>query len=194
MRACDSKQKHFSLVTFFCCFRQKKVTRRFSGGSFWRLILMLLERYTARPKRRGRGSRRSYPGETTPLRPMTPALQPLCVPWSRLTSLLQKAPADAARPLQRGRGLRRSYPGETTPLRPMTLALQPLRVPWSRLTSLLQETPADAARPTRRGRGSRRSTHTSPSTSQPSPVPRWNTVSVARTSPAGIESWAARRS
>src|SRR5687768_5108086 len=34
VRACDSKQSIFLWLPFFCCFRQKKVTRRFSGGSF----------------------------------------------------------------------------------------------------------------------------------------------------------------
>lgn len=32
------------------------------------------------------------------------------------------------------------------------------------------------------------SDHTSPSLSQPAPLPRWNTASVASTSPAGIDS------
>jgi hypothetical protein len=34
VRAGDSKESTFLWLAFFCCFRQKKVTRRFSGGSF----------------------------------------------------------------------------------------------------------------------------------------------------------------
>jgi hypothetical protein len=44
VRAGDSKKSIFLWLPFFCCFRQKKVTRRFSGGSFWRLILVVLLR------------------------------------------------------------------------------------------------------------------------------------------------------
>jgi hypothetical protein len=32
-RALDSQQSIFLWLPFFCCFRQKKVTRRFSGGT-----------------------------------------------------------------------------------------------------------------------------------------------------------------
>ncbi|UOF14607.1 hypothetical protein IEQ11_23290 [Lysobacter capsici] len=32
-RALDSKKSIFLWLLFFCCFRQKKVTRRFSGGT-----------------------------------------------------------------------------------------------------------------------------------------------------------------
>ncbi|ALN61964.1 hypothetical protein GLA29479_1080 [Lysobacter antibioticus] len=53
------------------------------------LMLMLLERLAARPMRRGRGSRRSYPCDRTPLRCKASALLLLRVPRSRLTPLLQ---------------------------------------------------------------------------------------------------------
>src|SRR5687768_17222010 len=75
VRACDSKQSIFLWLPFFCCFRQKKVTRRFSGGSFgFDLdVDLLIERDAARSARRCRGLRRSYPGESTPLRRLTTA-------------------------------------------------------------------------------------------------------------------------
>ncbi|WP_152670031.1 hypothetical protein [Lysobacter capsici] len=38
LRAFDSQQSIFLWLPFFCCFRQKKVTRRFSGGTL--LILL----------------------------------------------------------------------------------------------------------------------------------------------------------
>jgi hypothetical protein len=38
-RALDSQKSIFLWLPFFCCFRQKKVTRRFSGGT----LLMLLQ-------------------------------------------------------------------------------------------------------------------------------------------------------
>ncbi|UOF16880.1 hypothetical protein IEQ11_09685 [Lysobacter capsici] len=38
LRALDSQKSIFLWLPFFCCFRQKKVTRRFSGGTL--LILL----------------------------------------------------------------------------------------------------------------------------------------------------------
>src|SRR5687768_13679192 len=92
VRACDSKQSIFLWLPFFCCFRQKKVTRRFSGGSFgFDLDVDLLnERNAARPPQRCRGLRRSYPGEGAPLRRLATASVYLRVPRPRLTPLLPR--------------------------------------------------------------------------------------------------------
>ncbi|WP_153018917.1 hypothetical protein [Lysobacter capsici] len=40
-RAFDSQQSIFLWLPFFCCFRQKKVTRRFSGGTLLILLAAL---------------------------------------------------------------------------------------------------------------------------------------------------------
>jgi hypothetical protein len=40
-RALDSKKSIFLWLPFFCCFRQKKVTRRFSGGTLLILLAAL---------------------------------------------------------------------------------------------------------------------------------------------------------
>ncbi|ALN87153.1 hypothetical protein LC55x_3896 [Lysobacter capsici] len=41
MRAFDSQKSIFLWLPFFCCFRQKKVTRRFSGGTLLILLAAL---------------------------------------------------------------------------------------------------------------------------------------------------------
>ncbi|ALN87414.1 hypothetical protein LC55x_4163 [Lysobacter capsici] len=41
LRALDSQQSIFLWLPFFCCFRQKKVTRRFSGGTLLILFAAL---------------------------------------------------------------------------------------------------------------------------------------------------------
>ncbi|WP_157753838.1 hypothetical protein [Lysobacter capsici] len=41
-RALDSQKSIFLWLPFFCCFRQKKVTRRFSGGT----LLILLSAFS----------------------------------------------------------------------------------------------------------------------------------------------------
>ncbi|WP_153019083.1 hypothetical protein [Lysobacter capsici] len=41
MRALDSQKSIFLWLPFFCCFRQKKVTRRFSGGTLLILLAAL---------------------------------------------------------------------------------------------------------------------------------------------------------
>src|SRR5687767_6528343 len=59
---CPCKKKHFSLVTFFCCFRRESYPHPLGGGSSAVDV-------TSPPcgnkrrnrRRRGRGSRRSYP-------------------------------------------------------------------------------------------------------------------------------------
>ncbi|WP_157754152.1 hypothetical protein [Lysobacter capsici] len=40
-RALDSQKSIFLWLPFFCCFRQKKVTRRFSGGTLLILLAAL---------------------------------------------------------------------------------------------------------------------------------------------------------
>ncbi|ALN85305.1 hypothetical protein LC55x_2029 [Lysobacter capsici] len=40
-RALDSQKGIFLWLPFFCCFRQKKVTRRFSGGTLLILLAVL---------------------------------------------------------------------------------------------------------------------------------------------------------
>ncbi|UOF14323.1 hypothetical protein IEQ11_21790 [Lysobacter capsici] len=40
-RAFDSQKSIFLWLPFFCCFRQKKVTRRFSGGTLLILLAAL---------------------------------------------------------------------------------------------------------------------------------------------------------
>ncbi|ALN88023.1 hypothetical protein LC55x_4775 [Lysobacter capsici] len=41
LRALDSQKSIFLWLPFFCCFRQKKVTRRFSGGTLLILLAAL---------------------------------------------------------------------------------------------------------------------------------------------------------
>ncbi|WP_157754101.1 hypothetical protein [Lysobacter capsici] len=41
LRAFDSQKSIFLWLPFFCCFRQKKVTRRFSGGTLLILLAAL---------------------------------------------------------------------------------------------------------------------------------------------------------
>ncbi|UOF13550.1 hypothetical protein IEQ11_17610 [Lysobacter capsici] len=64
VRALDSKKSIFLWLPFFCCFRQKKVTRRFSGGT----LLILLQALKAlkalellRPKARSTAFVRKRP-------------------------------------------------------------------------------------------------------------------------------------
>src|SRR5687768_6881189 len=51
---CPCRKKHFSLVTFFCCFGQTKVTRTLQGADA--LLLMLLYRLTAGDAATGEGA------------------------------------------------------------------------------------------------------------------------------------------
>ncbi|WP_148650484.1 hypothetical protein [Lysobacter capsici] len=67
LRALDSKKSIFLWLPFFCCFRQKKVTRRFSGGTLLILLqaLKVLKAFKAlellRPKARSTAFVRKRP-------------------------------------------------------------------------------------------------------------------------------------
>ncbi|WP_148650473.1 hypothetical protein [Lysobacter capsici] len=66
-RALDSQKSIFLWLPFFCCFRQKKVTRRFSGGTLLILLqaLKVLKAFKAlellRPKARSTAFVRKRP-------------------------------------------------------------------------------------------------------------------------------------